>query len=288
LKKLRFYRKISKIKLYILQNFFFIFLVQYTYLIIDDDSANIQDFLSKMESFPEYYCIGTAADKEEGINKILETKPALVFLEIEPGNKKSDLSLQVITGLHQFIDVLPKFVVLATSPRYAFEAIKAGVFDYILRPLNIFELRKTLLKFAKLIPLSAEKSDTVVNSLDALGVEAEIPVISTICIKSYGDYQFIALNEIVYLKADNNTTDFFLENGRKLTAYKTLKHYEANLPFYFLRVHNSYIVNSHFVSRINTGKALVYLNGGEVSISFSKTFKENVDVLISRIAPEYL
>jgi DNA-binding LytR/AlgR family response regulator len=158
-------------------------------------------------------------------------------------------------------------VAVTSTTKYAFEAISAGIFDYLLKPLSVFDLRKTLLKFSKTNPVKAN---------------------TTICIKSYGDYQFISLSEIVYLKADNNTTDFYLESGRKLTAYKTLKHYEVNLPFFFFRIHNSYIVNSHFVSRINTGKSLVYVNGGETSISFSKTFKENIDTLIRRIAPEYL
>lgn len=241
--------------------------MQYSYLVIDEDSACVQDILRKMEDFPEYFCVGTAATKEEGINKILETRPGLVFLDIAPKSKKSNLSLQVVTELYQYIDVLPKFVALTTTPKYAFDAIGAGMFDYILKPLNVFDLRKTLLKFAKSNPVEAN---------------------TTICIKSYGDYQFVSLSDIVYLKADNNTTDFILQNGRKLTAYKTLKHYEVNLPFFFFRIHNSYIVNSNHVSRINSGKSLVYLNGGETSISYSKTFKDNIDALIRRIAPEYL
>jgi len=220
-----------------------------------------------MEGFPEYFCVGTASTKEDGINKILEMQPGLVFLEIAPKDKKSNLSLSLVTELHQYIDTLPHFVAVTATPKLAFEAISAGIFDYILKPLNVFDLRKTLLKYTKANPVKAN---------------------TTICIKSYGDYQFVALSEIVYLKADNNTTDFYLQNGRVLTAYKTLKHYEVNLPFFFFRIHNSYIVNSHFVSRINTGKSLVYLNEGDTSISFSKTFKENIDVLIRRIAPEYL
>lgn len=241
--------------------------MQYSYLIVDDSKDNIQETLRKFEAFPEYYCAGVAQNKEDAINKILELQPQLVFLEIAPKNKKSNLSLSIITELYRFIDVIPYFIALTASPKYAFEAIQAGVFDYLLTPLNQFDLRKSLLKFQKTNPAVAN---------------------GTICIKSYGDYQFVSLNDIVYLKADNNTTDFYLQNGRKLTAYKTLKHYEVNLPFYFFRIHNSYIVNINFISRINTGKSLCYLNNSDLSISFSKTFKDNVDTIIRKIAPEYL
>ncbi|MDV6168216.1 LytTR family DNA-binding domain-containing protein [Flavobacterium sp. DG1-102-2] len=241
--------------------------MQYSYLIVDDNKTNIQETLRKFEEFPDYYCAGIAENKDDAINKILELQPQIVFLEISPKNKKSNLSLNIITELYRFIDNVPYFIALTASSKLAFEAIQAGVSDYLLAPLSQFDLRKSLLKFQKTNPAAAN---------------------GTICIRSYGDYQFISLNDIVYLKADNNTTDFYLQNGRKLTAYKTLKHYETNLPFYFFRIHNSYIVNINFVSRINTGKSLCYLNNSDLSISFSKTFKDNVDTIIRKIAPEYL
>ena len=241
--------------------------MQYSYLIIDDNEQNVKEILSSFEGFPEYYCVGVAKDKDDAINKVLELEPQIVFMEVASKKKGSDLSLSIITELYQFLDILPYFVVLTATPKHAFDAIKAGVSDYLLKPLSKFELRKTLLKFQKTNP-------TVANN--------------TICIRSYGDYQFISLHDIVYLKADNNTTDFYLQNGRKLTAYKTLKHYEANLPLFFFRIHNSYIVNSNYISRINSGKSLCYLNHSDVSISFSKTFKENVDAIIKKIAPDYL
>jgi len=238
--------------------------VQYSYLIIDED-IGAKDTLARLEDFPEYFCAGVASSKDEAVNKILDLQPMLVFIEVSPKSKKNGLSLSIITELHQYIDNLPYFIVTTTTTKYAFDAIKAGVSDYLLKPLNRFELRKTLLRFEKTSPVASR---------------------DTICIKSYGDYQFISLNDIVYLKADNNTTDFHLQNGKKLTAYKTLKHYEVNLPFFFFRIHNSYIVNSNYITRINTGKSLCYLNNSDLSVSFSKTFKDNIDAIIRKIAPE--
>ena len=239
--------------------------MQYSYLLIDED-VNLHSTLEELERFPEYFCAGTASSKDEAVNKILELQPSLVFLEISPKSKKSNLSLSIISELYQFIDTLPYFIVITSTPKYAYDAIKAGVSDYLLKSLNHFDIRKALLRFEKTSPAASR---------------------DTICIKSYGDYQFVSHRDIAYLKADNNTTDFYLQNGKKLTAYKTLKHYEASLPFFFFRIHNSYIVNSNYISRINTGKSLCYLHN-DVSISFSKTFKDNIDTIIRRIAPENL
>lgn len=271
--------------------------MQYSYLLVDDGGLNTESLL-RFEDFPEYFCVGIAVNKDEAVNKILELKPQLVFLEITPKGK-SDLSLSVVTELYRYINVLPAFVVLADTQKFAYDAIKLGVFDYLHKPVSQDDLRKCLFRFLKLspteyyhavdknielqpLPKPVETDNSVIADVQKSDVDIQI------CIKSYGDYQFIALKDVVYLKADNNTTDFHLQNGKKLTAYKTLKHYENNLPSFFYRIHNSYIVNSNYVSRINTGKLICYLDNNEISVSFSKTFKDNIDTIIRQIAPEYL
>jgi two-component system LytT family response regulator len=271
-------------------------LVHYSYLVVSDNEASVKETVSLLEDFPEYFCAGTATTREETINLVLEFRPQLVFLDI--GSKKSDLTLSVITDLHQYITLLPHFVIVSETDKLALEAIKAGVFYYLLKPLATVEMRKCLFKFRKQsaallpydkaenIPITGPDTDDPDEKPDTETQKSEIDI--QICIKSYGDYQFIALKDVVYLEADNNTTDFYLYNGKKLSAYKTLKHYENNLPSFFFRIHNSYIVNSSYVSRINTGKQLCYLNNNDVSVSFSKTFKENIDTIIKKIAPEYL
>lgn len=248
--------------------------MQYSYLIIDDDAEYSAQVLSIFESFPDFFCVGIATSHQDAVNKILDLQPDLVVLEPAGKLNKSNLSFSVITDLYQYIDNLPWIIVHTATTKLAYDAIKAGATDYILKPLESLELRKSLLKFKK----GFVKSNFVSVS-DANDVN------NTICIKSYSDYQFISINDIIYLKADNNTTDFYLQDGRKLTAYKTLKHYEMSLPLNFSRIHNSYIVNINYISRINLGKSLCYLNNSNISISFSKTFKDNIDAIIRKIAP---
>lgn len=263
--------------------------MRYPFLIIDDSPESIKETLNRFESFPEYFCVGTATNTEEAVNNILQLQPQLVFLEIKPKSQNSSLSLAIINNLHQYLNALPYFIVLTEKTDYAYEAIKAGVSDYLLKPLTHIDLMKCLLKFQKMNPDYQKVPEFIKTETEEEATDPELKKINpTICIKSYGNYQFISLDEVIYLKADNNTTDFHLKNGKVLTAYKTLKHYEINLPPYFFRIHNSYIVNSNYISRINTGKSLCYLNNNEISIAFSKTFKENVDAIIRLIAPDYL
>lgn len=273
--------------------------MRYSYLIVAEDESNAKSVQEMAENFPEFFTVGNAYNKEDALNAILEWRPQLVFLSLSQ-KPKSDLSLFLITELYRYITIQPQFVILYDNDKLAFEALKTGILDYLIRPVTMAELRKTLYKFQKLAtalhlkhPLAVpeiieEEGDNDTGEEKSVREIQKSDVDIQICIKSYGDYQFIALKDVLYLEADNNTTDFYLINGKKLSAYKTLKHYENNLPSFFYRIHNSYIVNSNYVSRINTGKQLCYLNNNEVSVSFSKTFKENVDTIIRKIAPEYL
>lgn len=105
-----------------------------------------------------------------------------------------------------------------------------------------------------------------------------------LCIKSYGDYRFIEFDDIVYLKADNNSTDIMLSSGDSITAFKTLKYFESSLPNEFVRIHNSHIINTNFVSRIHLGNSDCYLNKGKIKLPFSKSYKDNINTIIELYA----
>jgi DNA-binding LytR/AlgR family response regulator len=210
-------------------------------------------------------CVAVCKSRTAGINKILELKPDLVFMNISASEAPSEdaITLSLLSELHEFLDVLPTIIVLNTSKDQAFESYQRGVSGYLLHPIDSNELRKCLLRYQKTHKaLYADK----------------------ISIKSNGDYHFITTQDIVYLKADNNTTDFYLQSGKVITAFKTLKHFEQLLPFYFFRIHHGYVINVNHVSRINLGKSRCYLLNNEISVPFSRTYKEAIDTIIIRIS----
>ena len=76
----------------------------------------------------------------------------------------------------------------------------------------------------------------------------------TICLKSYKDFQYLKTDEILFLKADNNTTDFYMSDGKVINAYKTLKTFEDILPNNFYRIHKSFIINKACITSKNYNK----------------------------------
>ena len=302
----------------------------FTFIVIDENPNEVLKTKAVAESFQNLLYLGSATSYDEGIDCVLEHQPDLVFLEIQSQDSTSELSLSFINALYRYMSVVPKIVVTTTTPNLAYEAIKYGVYDYLLKPLDQKELRKTLARLNKeanvTVPLTAspltiqtvkaskneEHGDSNVEVLlideeeneveehsrtesrsepltDANKersittiVQKEKPLV--LCVKSYGDYRYIDAADICYLQADNNSTDLHLSNGEMITAFKTLKHFESVLKNPFFRIHNSYIVNIDFISRIHTGNAVCHIKNTTTKLPFSKSYKETIDEIISVIA----
>jgi DNA-binding LytR/AlgR family response regulator len=237
--------------------------VQFSYIIIEGTEYS-EVLLEKLKPYDDFLCVGSCNTAEEGLNKILELRPTVVFLSVDAQDaQQKSACFSLVSELNEFLDELPFIIVLSTEKDLAYDAYQRGIGGFLLKPVEDHLLRKCLFRYAK-------NHKTTEND--------------KICIRSHGDYHFITTKDIVYLKADSNTTDFYLTSGKIVTAYKTLKHFEKVLPFYFFRIHHSYIINIGHVSRINLGKNNCYLMNNEVVLSFSRTYKENIDIIINQIS----
>ena len=285
--------------------------MSHTFIIIDDNQDDVAKTQAIAERFRNLSFLAAANNYDDGVNLILEHQPHLVFLEIAPSDKKSNLSLSLINELYRYLPVVPKIIITSSKKELAYDALKYEVIDYLLKPLDINDFRKAILKFDRAIKsnlphLEAKNPVATFEVLDeTIAEELEIendaqqktiptsekPIVFQkeqsliICVKSYGDYRYIDSTDILYFEADNNSTDIHLNNGEMITAFKTLKHFEAVLPqLQFLRIHNSYIINVNQVSRIHTGNTVCYIKNSTTKLPFSKSYKENVDLIITRIA----
>jgi len=271
--------------------------MNYPYIIIDDDQESVLKTKAIADGFSELVFVASANNYTDGLNLILEHNPKIIFLEIAPADKKSDLSLALINELYRYLKIIPKIIITTTKKDLAFEAIQYEVADYMIKPVQRIDLVKSLLKLKKAIGEeevyvvqnpSIDKDQNPVEEQNPIqfvpqqNPNVEQPLI--LCIKSYGDYRYIDAKDICYFQADNNSTDIHLNNGEMITAFKTLKHFEGILSFPFLRIHNSYILNRNYISRIHTGNSVCYIKNTTTKLPFSKSYKANIDLIISEFS----
>lgn len=224
---------------------------RYYYAIIDSNEESICQLQEELKNYPSYSCVGVAKNSDEAVNLIIDKTPNLVFFDpIMAVNGVIESTFSIISETYHLIQMLPHFIAMNESNEYAFKALNNGVFGYVLKPFRRIELKKTLIRFE--------------NTQSKSG---------TICLKSFSEFRFLLIADIIYLKADNNTTDFYLKDGTIVTSFKTLKTFENELPNIFTRIHKSYMINVKYINKIHFNKFQCSMKHTSAIIPFSKTLK---------------
>lgn len=231
-------------------------------VIIVDDEENSRDYLAKvLEKFcPDVNLLAQASSVAEAVELIKKLTPQLVFLDIEMP-KENGFEL-----LKKFDTINFAVVFVTAFEKYAIKAFKLSALDYLLKPIDLEDLQQVIQK-AKLnnSQLLNTQYKTFVENI----TQKENPF-TQISIPVLNGFEFIHLDEIIYLRAESNYTQFFLKGGKQIMATKTLKEFEDVLQdFNFYRVHKSSMINlTTMVKYVRGDGGTVYLlEGHEVDVS---------------------
>jgi len=112
-------------------------------IIVDSDKEAGERLASLLKHFPFVELISLAADTDEAIELIIKTQPALVFLEVEmPGRTGFDIVMEARANF-----VNSDFVFVTAHKQYAIKALRNAALDYLIKPVDIEELKKALERF---------------------------------------------------------------------------------------------------------------------------------------------
>ncbi|ETN96149.1 LytR/AlgR family response regulator transcription factor [Zhouia amylolytica] len=224
------------------------------YVIIEKDKK-VTAIIQSVCSEEGFECYGTFDNYDNGLETILESTPDLVFVDMDG---PADQLKEYLYDLSDCLEKLPALIGISTKKDMGYFAIKHNFVDLLLKPLKPLTVRKCLAKYNKRF-----------NSHNS----------GIICLKSNKDFNYLNASDILFLKADNNTTDIYLQDNTVIQSYNTLKVFETGLPENFKRVHKSYIINSDFISRIHYGKKICLMRHYAHKIPFTKTFVANVNAI---------
>src|SRR5687768_7494505 len=125
-------------------------MTEVTCIIVDDEIQN-QEVLARMinQFCPTVEVLGRAENVADALKLIEQVKPTIVFLDIEmPGGNGFTLFDKIPS---------PEFFTIFTTAHaeYAIKAIKFAAFDYLLKPINLTELKNAVEKVAEKIRTQA-------------------------------------------------------------------------------------------------------------------------------------
>lgn len=229
--------------------------MKYKALIIDDEvaaSESIEIILS--EFCPDIEIAGIANTPKDGISMILKTNPDIVFLDIE---------MPAMTGF-ELLKTIPDrnfdVIFITAYNHYATEAFKVHAIDYILKPVNIEDLIGAVNKIIK----NKENNEQNPRHYEKILGNVSLHQTRKFSIHSSDGIDFLNLDDIIYLEADEGYTQIYLQK-KKYTTSKRMKELSDQLDAKcFIRVHNSYIVNLNQIIKFHTKESYLEMTNNQM------------------------
>lgn len=238
--------------------------MKYKAIIIDDEAKGRLALRQKLADYcPEIEVVAEADNGPEGIFLIEHHHPQVIFLDIEmPRMNGFDM-------LNEIEDKNFHIIFTTAYDQYAIKAIRFAAFDYLLKPVDIDELRAAVAK------IETAKNTQVKKQVELLRQNMQQPKVQLhkLAIPAMDGLFFYDINEVVHLEANSNYTNIYFSNKTKMVASKTLKEFEELLPGeIFFRTHHSHIINLNYVKRYikGDGGQIELQNGNYVDVSRRK------------------
>ncbi|MGC9404057.1 two-component system response regulator BtsR [Vibrio genomosp. F10] len=230
-------------------------------LVIDDELLAREELSDLLEETGAVSVLDTASNAIEGLKKINQLKPDVVFLDIQ---------MPQITGIELLgmldPETMPYVVFVTAYDEYAIQAFEDNAFDYLLKPVNPCRLDKTISRLQKHTNPIEQKISTIaprsLEQVPCIGLN-RIMIIPTL------DVEF-AYTDIsgVHVQTQQQTA----------TCQLTLKVLEEKTPL--VRCHRQYLVNPKAIKEIklleNNLAEIVTVSHHQVPVSrrYLKSLKE--------------
>src|SRR4030095_8595639 len=136
-------------------------MVSYKSIIIDDDEFIRRTLTDKLDKFfPDLTLVASCKNASEGLMAIRQHLPDLVFLDIEmPDMSGFDMLNR--------LDEIPFEIIFITSfDHYAIKAIRYSALDYLLKPVDVDELKNAVDRFREKRKNSGNKKLSLQNFIN--------------------------------------------------------------------------------------------------------------------------
>lgn len=241
-----------------------------TKIIIVDDEEGARESLSNIidQFFLDAQVIAKADNIEAAHRKIVNYKPDLVLLDIEmPFGSGFDL-------LNKFDKIDFDIIFITAYDHYALRAIKYAALDYLLKPVDIDELRQAIKKHQQKPKDDESRQQNYDNLMENLQNDPSHSNGKKISLPDSAGLTFVHMDEIIRCESEGNYTNIFLQGGKKVLVAKTMGEYEEQFKdANFFRIHRSHLINVNHLKKFIKGSSNNYVvmsDGSKADVSRRK------------------
>jgi len=218
-------------------------------IIIDDETDAREGLQNLLKTYyPEVNILATAENASQGLNKIIEIKPDLIFLDIKmPGKDGFYVAKEM-----QALNLSSSIIFVTAYDSYAIRAIRHAAFDFLTKPIDQDDLSEAIARFK----VRREK-ESLKEKLDLLN-----SFLSPSQIRFYTQKGFVMIDphDIIYCLAEGNYTELYLVHGRKIMVTQQIGQIEDQISNKnFVRISRSYLLNIRYMKELNRKKKCIEL-----------------------------
>ena len=246
-------------------------------LIVDDEPLAREGVRMLLEHDPDIAAVLECADGKAAVNAILETKPDLVFLDVQMPEMCGFDVLKAVGSAR-----MPNTIFVTAYDKYALRAFEVHALDYLLKPYTNERFFSALERAKVQIKLSDENDFK--RQLSALldDVKRKGDWLQRLVVKAAGRISYVDVEEIDWIEAAD--TYVRLHVGRESHLLRgTMSALEAKLdPHKFLRIHRSTIVNLSRVKELKPlfhGEYAVKLHDG-TQLTSGRSYRDKLQPLL--------
>ncbi len=242
-------------------------------VLIIDDEINSIELISNLLTFSEkeIKIIGAANSVEMGYQAIKNTKPDLVFLDVQ---MQDGTGFDLLNRLEGFSF---KVIFITAHEQYAIKAFKYSAIDYLLKPLSPIDFMLALNKVEEKI--SNEDMRLQLRTLSH-NISEPLNQNKKIVLKTLDKIYAVQTSDIIRMESEGSYTTIFLNDGKKVIVSKLIKDFEEMLSENgFIRVHQSHLINVNYLFCYEKSDHMIIMKD-ESSVPVSTRKKEHVMKLI--------
>jgi two-component system, LytTR family, response regulator len=234
-------------------------------IIIDDERLARTELRKLLQDFPEIEIVDEASNADEGLQKIENHNPDLVFLDIQmPGKTGFDMLSE--------LDHAPQVIFTTAYDEYALKAFEVNALDYLLKPVEPRRLADAVEKLRR--TTHNHISEKVNHQTEPSGILSEN---DQVFVKDGERCWFVKLSDVRLFESVGNYAKVFFGANKPLIL-KSLNALEERLDDkVFFRANRKHIVNLRMIDKIEpyfNGGLLLELKGGEkIEVSRRQTVK---------------
>ena len=236
-------------------------------LVVDDEKAACEVLVGMIEQFiPQIDEVNFSVNPIEALELVGKLKPQIIFLDI---NMPQISGFEFLTRLQDFEG---KIVFTTAYDQYALKAFEFGAYDYLLKPVEIEQLERTVQRYIDEFETQSNSNEDLIAFIESMNSVKKFK--KSIAVNHRGSIHFIQASDILYLKGQGNYSEIVCADHTYMST-KTLKDVEIMLdPEVFLRIHKSYVVNINHVTKCQPidGAWYVIINEMEIPVSRRRKF----------------